>query len=203
MDKKDATVTALPTDSKAEAETPATALPTDSKAEAETPAPSYDDFEPFCSWKREEGKEILVVHVPEFKVEQMKVQTSNRHRLRITGERPLDNTKRSRFTKEIKIPKDCNANEVTAKFTKAGLLCIVMPKKIASEEPKQDQSTPGQQPQGKPNVPVIGGVRKAAMGVAAMVVVFVVAAAVGGYATYKSRFSDTSVGASVSYASNV
>ena len=42
----------------------ATALPTDSKAGAVTPAPSYDDFEPFCSWKREEGQEILVVHVP-------------------------------------------------------------------------------------------------------------------------------------------
>ncbi|GFY98022.1 hypothetical protein Acr_12g0005630 [Actinidia rufa] len=156
MDKKDAAATALSTDSKAEAETSATALPTDSKAKAETPAPSYDDFEPFCSWNREEGKETLVVHVP-----------------------------------------------VTARFTKAGLLYIVMPKKIASEEPKQDQSTPGQQPQGKPNVPVIGGGLKAAMGVAAMVVVFVVAGALGGYATYKSRFSNTSVGASVSYASNM
>ena len=76
-----------------------------------------------------------------------------------------------------------------------------MPKKIASVEPKQDQSTPVQQPQDKPNVAVIGGGLKVVMGAAAMVVVLVVSVAV--YATYKYRFSDSDVGASVSYASNM
>ena len=42
----------------------ATALPTDSKAGAATTEFSYDDFEPFCKWKREEGQETVVVHVP-------------------------------------------------------------------------------------------------------------------------------------------
>ncbi|PSS01668.1 Protein RESTRICTED TEV MOVEMENT like [Actinidia chinensis var. chinensis] len=176
----------------------ATALPTDSKAGVATSELSYDDFEPFCKWKREEGQQTVVIHVPEFKREQMKVHVSNRRCLKITGERPLDNTKRSRFTKEIKIPKDCNANDITAKFTNAGLLYIIMPKKIASMERKQDQTTPVQQPRDKPNVAVIGGGLKAAM-----VVVLVVAVAVGVYATYKYKFSDSDVGASVSYASNM
>ncbi|XP_057467053.1 uncharacterized protein LOC130756533 [Actinidia eriantha] len=176
----------------------ATALPTDSKAGAATSELSYDDFEPFCKWKREEGQETVVVHVPEFKREQMKVHISNRRGLKITGERPLDNAKRSRFTKEIKIPKYCNANDITAKFNNSGFLYIVMPKKIASMERKQDQTTPVQQPQDKPNVVVIGGGLKAAM-----VVVLLVAVAVGVYATYKYRFSDSDVGAGVSYTSNL
>ncbi|KAG5556263.1 hypothetical protein RHGRI_006764 [Rhododendron griersonianum] len=114
--------------------------PAPADAKAGDAMPTYDDFEPFCSWRREEGKETLVVHVPEFKRDQMKVHLSNRGTLRITGERPIDGTKRSRFAKEIKVPKDCNPNEITAKFTNAGLLHIIMPKKASVElETEQDQ----------------------------------------------------------------
>ncbi|KAF7148707.1 hypothetical protein RHSIM_Rhsim03G0053400 [Rhododendron simsii] len=118
----------------------AATVPAPADAKAGDAMPTYDDFEPFCSWRREEGKETLVVHVAEFKRDQMKVHLSNRGTLRITGERPIDGTKWSRFTKEIKVPKDCNPNEITAKFTNAGLLHIIMPKKASVElETKQDQ----------------------------------------------------------------
>ncbi|KAG5556265.1 hypothetical protein RHGRI_006765 [Rhododendron griersonianum] len=123
---------------------------TAAKGAATAPAPAdakagdamltYDDFEPFCNWRREEGKETLVIHVAEFKRDQMKVHLSNRGTLRITGERPIDGTKWSRFAKEIKVPKDCNPNEIIAKFTNAGLLHIIMPKKTSIElETKQEQ----------------------------------------------------------------
>ncbi|KAH7854708.1 hypothetical protein Vadar_016984 [Vaccinium darrowii] len=118
----------------------ATVPPTGAKAGDATPT-LYEDFEPLCRWLREEGKETLVVHVQEFKRDQMKVHVSNRGTLRITGERPLDGTKRSRFTKEIKIPQDCSPNDITARFTNAGLLHVVMPKKTAPielQEAKQD-----------------------------------------------------------------
>ncbi|KAF7148480.1 hypothetical protein RHSIM_Rhsim03G0053700 [Rhododendron simsii] len=128
-----------PTNTPAKGAATATApAPVDTKAG--DAMPTYDDFEPFCGWRREEGKETLVVHVAEFKRDQMKVHLSNRGTLRITGERPIDGTKRSRFTKEINVPKDCNPNEITAKFTNAGLLHIIMPKKASVEfEAKQDQ----------------------------------------------------------------
>ncbi|KAK3043191.1 hypothetical protein RJ639_001624 [Escallonia herrerae] len=95
-----------------------------------TPTPSYDDFEPFCNWRHEEARETLVVHLPEFKKEQLKVNISNTGILRITGERNVDATKRSRFYKELKTPKDCISNDIHAKFVN-GLLYIVMPKKPA------------------------------------------------------------------------
>ncbi|KAK9291113.1 hypothetical protein L1049_009300 [Liquidambar formosana] len=106
---------------------------------------SFEDFEPFCSWQTEEGCEILVVHLSDFKKVQLKVQINNRGMLKITGQRPLDTTKWSRFRKEIRISKDCNANEIHANFS-SGLLCIIMPKKFTPVGQK-DQTTTIQQPQ--------------------------------------------------------
>ncbi|XP_057506086.1 inactive protein RESTRICTED TEV MOVEMENT 2-like [Actinidia eriantha] len=77
---------------------------------------SYEDFEPFCNWSHDEKCETLVLHLPEFKKEQLKVQIKSFGTLKIFGERPVDATKRSRFYKEIAIPRDCNVKEVHAKF---------------------------------------------------------------------------------------
>lgn len=58
--------------------------------------------------------------------------------LTIHGERPLDQTKStwSRFHKEIKLPKNCDANRVAAKFV-GGLLTITMPPQAQSSGDKQ------------------------------------------------------------------
>ncbi|KAI8562746.1 hypothetical protein RHMOL_Rhmol03G0058700 [Rhododendron molle] len=195
------------------AATGAATAPAPADARAGDAMPTYDDFEPFCGWRREEGKETIVVHVPaEFKRDQMKVHLSNRGTLRITGERPIDGTKRSRFAKEIKVPKDCNPNEITAKFTNAGLLHIIMPKKTSVElETKQDQPiqvVPEQQGQAQDQnaQPKTKGTqgqvaeesrkvfsvakqtiirdRKVVMG-GALVVVVAIVVALGAFATYK------------------
>ncbi|KAG5556266.1 hypothetical protein RHGRI_006766 [Rhododendron griersonianum] len=194
------------------------AMPVPADAVAGDAMPTYDDFEPFCGWRREEGKETLVLYfhnillVIEFKRDQMKVHLSNRGTLRITGERPIDGTKRSRFAKEIKVPKDCNPNEITAKFTPAGLLHVIMPKKTSIKlETKQDQPirvVPDQQGQAQDQneQPKAKGTqgqvaeesrtvfsvakqtitrdRKVVMGVALVVVVAVVVA-LGAFAMYK------------------
>lgn len=148
----------------------------------------------------------------EFKTDQLKVHLSNRGTLRITGERPIDGTRRTRFTKEIKVPKDCNPSEITAKFTNVGLLHIIMPKKASVPiETKQDQPIQVLQ-QGQPQAQdkheqpkskvaqgqvaeesrmkfavakqAITNNRKVVMGVALGVVVAVVVA-LGAFATYK------------------
>ncbi|KAL1822460.1 hypothetical protein ACET3Z_009238 [Daucus carota] len=92
-------------------------------------AAKYDEFEPLCNWQREEGRDTLVLHLPEFKKEQLKVQLSNLRVLKISGERPLSAVKQSRFYKEVKVAKECNANDIRAKFVN-GLLYVVMPKTI-------------------------------------------------------------------------
>ncbi|XP_058204298.1 uncharacterized protein LOC131318495 [Rhododendron vialii] len=90
---------------------------------------SYEDFEPFCNWRRNDESETLVVHLPAFRKDQLKIQVYNStNTVKISGERLVDATKRSRFHKEIAIPKDCKSKEIHAKFAD-GLLHVVIPKK--------------------------------------------------------------------------
>ncbi|CAK7341485.1 unnamed protein product [Dovyalis caffra] len=89
---------------------------------------SYYDFEPFCKWKREEGHDILEVHLQDFQKQQLRVQIKELGVVTITGERPLDDTHWCRFNKQIKIPKNCKTNEIRAKFS-GGILHVVVPKK--------------------------------------------------------------------------
>ncbi|KAF5735163.1 hypothetical protein HS088_TW15G00663 [Tripterygium wilfordii] len=97
------------------------------KAEGATGRQSYEDFEPLCKWQKDEEHDTLEVHLHGFKKGQMRVQINNLGVLTISGSRPLDETRWSRFHKEIKVLKDCKPNEIHAKFSK-GILHVVMPK---------------------------------------------------------------------------
>ncbi|CAI9780294.1 unnamed protein product [Fraxinus pennsylvanica] len=111
------------------------------------PADTFiEEFEPLCKWQRKEDQDILEVHLKEFKKEQLRVQISNLGILKISGERPLGGSKKSRFYKEVPIPKDFDSNAIRAKFVN-GCLCIAMPKKIPipdknekTEPPHEDQT---------------------------------------------------------------
>ncbi|XP_015900296.3 inactive protein RESTRICTED TEV MOVEMENT 2 [Ziziphus jujuba] len=96
---------------------------------------SYEDFEPFCQWKRDNERDILEVHLEGFKKEQLRVQFNNSGILTITGEKPIDETKCSRFKKEINIAKDSDSNKIRAKLSR-GVLLITIPK-ITSMSSKQ------------------------------------------------------------------
>ncbi|XAR69855.1 hypothetical protein NMG60_11001598 [Bertholletia excelsa] len=113
-------------------------------AGAAAPTISYEDFEPFCHWEKDEKQQTLVLHLPEFRKDQLEVYVSNEGHLRIKGERPVDETKKSRFCKEIHIPNDCQSKQTQAKFSR-GRLYIMMPKKIAgAQTTDQDHPTPDQ-----------------------------------------------------------
>ncbi|KAL7616132.1 inactive protein RESTRICTED TEV MOVEMENT 2 [Lactuca sativa] len=90
---------------------------------------SYDEFEPMCTWQREDGQDVLVLHLPEFKKDQLRIQISNTGILKITGENVVDGKRRNRFLKEIKVTKDYDSNNIHAKFSQ-GRLRVTMPKKV-------------------------------------------------------------------------
>ncbi|KAL2553896.1 hypothetical protein Fot_07704 [Forsythia ovata] len=98
-----------------------------------TPTLVVEEFEPFCKWQRKEDRDILEIHIQEFKKEQLKVQISNLGFLKISGERPLDDSRKCRFYKEVPIPKNCDSNGIRAKFLN-GCLYIVMPKTFTTSE---------------------------------------------------------------------
>lgn len=95
----------------------------------------YEDFEPYCKWHTPDN--IFEIHLQGFRKEHLSVRTNQLGMLTIHGERPLDQTQStwSRFHKEIKLPKNCDANRVAAKFV-GGLLTITMPPQAQSSSEK-------------------------------------------------------------------
>ncbi|KAL0374719.1 UNVERIFIED_CONTAM: heat shock protein [Sesamum radiatum] len=96
---------------------------------------AHEEFEPLCKWQRSEDLDVLEIHLQEFKKEQLKVQISNHGVLKISGERPLDASRKSKFYKEIQISSNCDASAIRAKFVN-GCLYITMPKRKPALPPK-------------------------------------------------------------------
>ncbi|XP_052200084.1 uncharacterized protein LOC127806685 [Diospyros lotus] len=172
------------------------------KKTQETELPLYDDFEPLCTWHREEDKDTLVVHLPEFKVDELKVFTSNRGNLKISGERPIINGKgRVRFTKEMKILKNYDASKITAKFTTDGCtLQVTLPKKIIPNS-ESDAVAADLQPKvgGESGRAGAGAGAKVALSFA-VVAAAVAALAVGAYAIFKRGTSSSNADSSAAQA---
>ncbi|KAL9242531.1 hypothetical protein vseg_016523 [Gypsophila vaccaria] len=104
--------------------------------------PSYVDFEPKTELKEEEGVDTLIISVPGFKKEQLRVQVSNVGILKVTGEKP-ENTeagrlKIHRFAKETTVPKNCDVSGIRAKFANDELR-VIMPKKVTPPPPVADK----------------------------------------------------------------
>ncbi|XP_040990956.1 uncharacterized protein LOC121238181 [Juglans microcarpa x Juglans regia] len=113
----------------------------------------YEDFEPQMEWAKEEC-DTLILLLPGFRKEQLRVQLTSNRTLRISGERPLGDQKYRRFRKEISVPSNAETTEITAEFEK-GILYVRHPKVISQHKPKsepQDQKADAHEEQAAPEV---------------------------------------------------
>ncbi|KAF9661217.1 hypothetical protein SADUNF_Sadunf19G0045100 [Salix dunnii] len=120
---------------------------------------NYQDFEPYCKWRIEEGRDILEIQLHGFRKEQVRIQRSSLGSMTITGERRVDQSRWTRFRKEIKVPKGCKINEISAKLT-GGVLYIYMPKKSTLPSSQDEVTAPGQNPENEQTNPKINNVTK-------------------------------------------
>ncbi|XP_050238951.1 uncharacterized protein LOC126688333 [Mercurialis annua] len=113
--------------------------------------PIYDDMEPAMEWVKDHAADTLLVYLPGFKREKLKVQVTTSRQLRIMGEGMLNDSKMARFRKEIPIPSNCDANEISAKFEK-GILYVRHPKIIIQDPvpPQPKPLSPAKPPQEAP-----------------------------------------------------
>ncbi|XBH57778.1 uncharacterized protein [Aegilops tauschii subsp. strangulata] len=91
-------------------------------------ARTYVDFVPSHELVEDAAKQTLVVNLPGFKKEHLRVQIDNYGRLRVSGERPLEGGQWSRFRKEFQVPEGCDAGGIRARFEKDGVLHVTMPR---------------------------------------------------------------------------
>ncbi|MED6168318.1 hypothetical protein PIB30_010651 [Stylosanthes scabra] len=125
----------------------------------------YQDIEPPFDWDHEKESDTLIVALPGFKKEQLRVQVTSTRKLRLSGERKIGDTKIRKFYKELSIPSDADTSSISAKFEN-GILYVKLPKVITPipqppapapaptpvPAPVRPQQQP--QPQPKPEPPI-------------------------------------------------
>ncbi|KAK4285222.1 hypothetical protein QN277_001949 [Acacia crassicarpa] len=109
--------------------------------------PAYQDFKPKSEMSENPEAHLLLVHLPGFTRERVRVQYDYGSRLvRVSGERPIDGgNRRSRFKEAYPVPQNCNVNQIQSNF-RQGILTIIMPKNIITQpevKPTQEQAIAG------------------------------------------------------------
>ncbi|KAJ6767579.1 HEAT SHOCK PROTEIN 26 [Salix koriyanagi] len=88
------------------------------------------NFQPKTEWKEENAALVLLVYLPGFLREQVRVTADEQIRyIRVDGERILSNNTRNRFNTAYSVPKNCDLSQMKAEFAN-GILTIRIPKNI-------------------------------------------------------------------------
>ncbi|XP_066383509.1 inactive protein RESTRICTED TEV MOVEMENT 2-like [Miscanthus floridulus] len=92
----------------------------------------FEDFEPAVEWKLAgEEQDVVEISLPGFRKDQVRVQMDNHGVLHATGERPTRGDRWARFKKDLRLPENCNADGVRARFEGEKLI-ITLPIVVAT-----------------------------------------------------------------------
>ncbi|XVF01829.1 hypothetical protein REPUB_Repub04eG0122900 [Reevesia pubescens] len=102
----------------------------------------YEDFQPQLENKEEQGANILLIHLQGFVKDQISVTYIDSSRtIKVQGERPVENNRRSRFNQAFTVPQNCIIEKIQGSF-RNGILTVTMPKKtIIQVDPAKDANT--------------------------------------------------------------
>ncbi|KAI3445239.1 hypothetical protein Pfo_001904 [Paulownia fortunei] len=90
--------------------------------------PVFEDFKPTSEWQQDDESHVLMIYLPGFMKEQIRVSTEGRNIIRARGERVAAGNKWSRFQEDFQVPENCEMNSIRAKF-QGGILYISVPKR--------------------------------------------------------------------------
>ncbi|KAK4739033.1 hypothetical protein R3W88_002730 [Solanum pinnatisectum] len=105
--------------------------------------PVYKDFRPVSERHQDEEAEKLILYLPGFMKESIRVTTEGKNTVRVGGERFVGGNTWHRFQEDFQAPDDCNMSGIHAKFEN-GFLIITMPWKMPKQllEDHTKQSPP-------------------------------------------------------------
>uniref|UniRef100_A0A3Q7EM12 SHSP domain-containing protein n=2 Tax=Solanum lycopersicum TaxID=4081 RepID=A0A3Q7EM12_SOLLC len=90
--------------------------------------PVYEDFRPVSEWHQEAGAEILLIFLPGFMKESIRVSIEGKNTVRAGGELFIGSNTWCRFQEDFQAPDDCNIKRIDVKF-EDGILTITVPRK--------------------------------------------------------------------------
>ncbi|EEC69711.1 hypothetical protein OsI_39182 [Oryza sativa Indica Group] len=104
----------------------------------------YEEVEPEVEWStgRRRSRTVLEIALPGFRKEQVRVQVDNHGMLRATGERPpaARGGRWVRFKKDLRLPDNCDADAVRARFDDHKLI-ITLPLVAAAVDVDESSAT--------------------------------------------------------------
>ncbi|CAA0805946.1 HSP20-like chaperones superfamily protein [Striga hermonthica] len=111
-------------------------------------------FEPLSDFVQEAECDTLLVYLPGFTKEQLRVQLTKSGLLKISGTRPTGENKWSSFQKDFPVSANCDTTKITAKF-EDGILYVRQPKLIvpANNNKEDKKDSPSKAPHEPPPAP--------------------------------------------------
>ncbi|OIW16252.1 hypothetical protein TanjilG_18967 [Lupinus angustifolius] len=94
----------------------------------------YEEFEPPYDWAHDQSSDTLILMLPGFTKEHLRVQIASTGTLRLSGERQIRDNIWRQFHKQFSLPSDSDTNGVSAKF-ESGMLYVKLPKLIKPTQP--------------------------------------------------------------------
>uniref|UniRef100_A0A0R0GKS6 SHSP domain-containing protein n=1 Tax=Glycine max TaxID=3847 RepID=A0A0R0GKS6_SOYBN len=111
--------------------------------------PVNEDFLPPSDWDRQNDSDTLILMLPGFRKEQMKVQVTSNRMLRVSGGRKISDNKLRQFRKEEPLSDYHDTKGITAKF-EAGMLYNPQPTTTPPPTQQEPPKPPTQQEPSKP-----------------------------------------------------
>ncbi|KAG2679157.1 hypothetical protein I3760_11G038700 [Carya illinoinensis] len=97
--------------------------------------PVVEEFVPSSGWMEGPRSHSLVVDLPGFKKDDLKLQVTCSGDLMISGERKVHQEKTVYFEQTFKVPKNTDTDKTTGKFS-GEILCVTVPKQVVDEKRK-------------------------------------------------------------------
>nr|ACJ85163.1 unknown [Medicago truncatula] len=98
-----------------------------------------EDIVPNSAWTEDSAAHYLVVDLPEFVKEDVKLQVDSSGRIVVKGERQASEQKRVRFHLSFPEPNDSEIDNIAGKFD-GGILYVTLPKRIVQENNKESDT---------------------------------------------------------------
>ncbi|CAJ1975475.1 unnamed protein product [Sphenostylis stenocarpa] len=108
---------------------------------AETADPNHEFFVPPSDWDHQKESDTIILMLPGFRKEELKVQVSSNQVLKLSGARKISDNKWRRFRKEVPLHDSYETSGINAKF-EAGMLYVKLPKVIKPQPPTKQKSKP-------------------------------------------------------------
>lgn len=104
--------------------------------------PVIEQIVPSSGWTEDSAGHYLLVDLPEFRREEVKLQVDSSGRILVKGERQVNEWKRVHFRLTFPEPVDSDMDNITGKFD-GGILYVIVPKQVKQKSKESETAKAG------------------------------------------------------------